>query len=517
MCLCTKHFRFVLCAGALALSGAGCHALRPGFDRLYSGWHALRPDRNTLSDCVAADAQPGRVRLDQTGDYRFDRPSAPPAIFPVDETHPPLRVDSSAEASHSEESNLPPALDAPAPDIIAGRLQARGARITLDTERAVIAIDLSNTDAIDDDLQQLHLFEHLQQLNLGGTRITNAALDHLVPAGELEYLGLMGTRIDDDGLSKIAELPSLRFLGLAGTDVTDAGLESLSRIQTLEAINLRSTDVTSAGIAALQARLPDCRIVVDPRTETEEHERTRRALPAPTGTGGSDQTSSSRTSTGAASGIAPDQLNLSRLYPTPNPLAAQQQLDLVLRRKLSDPEILHAVAAVRAANGDWHQAEMAIREALDQCPDDRGLQFDLAVTLAQCQELEAAFNEFERAVDRAGAHYNLGVLLVEQGRFAAGRQHFLQAIKLDPTLDAARSWVAYIDGGPDAAANPNAPGLLSEKAFQDLFGTLLEGDELPEAGGIAGDPAEAPEAAEAAVRPASAAFKAIKPRSTRRW
>jgi Flp pilus assembly protein TadD len=506
MRLSEKHLRSVLCAAALTLIGAGCHA--------------LRADRNDSSDCVSADAQPGRARLDQLGDYKFDRPSAPPATFPVDEAHPPLRVDSSADASHSEEID-PPAgapLDTPDPDIMASRLKARGARITRDAEQAVLAIDLSNTDTIDDDLQQLYLFDHLQQLNLGGTRITNVALEHLASAGELEFLGLMGTQIDDEGLPKIAELPRLRFLGLAGTRITDAGLETLSQIQTLEAVNLRSTRVTTEGIAALQARLPACRIVVETREETKEPENARRALPAPAGAGGAARSINTRTS-GPSRGVTPAQLNLSRLYPTPNPLAAQQQLELVLRQKLSDPEVLHALAAVRAANGDWREAEAAIRAALDQCPDDRGLQFDLAVTLAQCQELEAAFNEFERAVDRAAAHYNMGVLLAEQGRFAAGRQHFLEAVKLDPTLDAARSWVAYIDGdGPDAAVDPHAPGLLSEQAFQNLFGSLLA-RKSPEASEVAIEPADAARTPVATVQPASAAFRpiAIQSRPIRNW
>jgi tetratricopeptide (TPR) repeat protein len=441
-----NHRSVLLLAGALLLSEAGCHAVR----NLSDGF----------ADCAPTGAQPELAHRETNEDYQFDRPAAPPATLPREVAASPLRADSPVDASHPEEGGSAESVDLPAaPDagVFAARLQARGAEIKRDAEQAVISIDLSNTDVIDADLEHLPLFDGLQQLNLGGTRISNAALDHLSQARKLEFLGLTGTRIDDDGVPGIARLTQLRFLSLAGTDVTDAGLESLSDMRRLEAINLRSTRVTPQGVAALQARLPGCRIVVD----TEEDETTSR-LPA-----------------GPGPSAEPSSRIQRRLYPIPNRDVAQQHLEIVLRRKLSDPEVLHALAALRASEGNWREARASIRCALEQRPDDHGLRFDYAVTLAQCGDPDAAFHQFTRAVGHAPAHHNLGVLLVEQGRLAAARREFEEAIAADPALDSARDWLAYIDGDTTRPPADAGPGLLSAADLHNLFGPILGRGSVP--------------------------------------
>lgn len=436
------HVGILLLTGAIVISEGGCHAIH----RFSSGF----------ADCAPAGAQPELVQRETSEDYQFDRPPAPPATLPQDVPASPLRSDSSAEALHPVEDDLPESIELPAKldaGIVASRLEARGAQITRDAQLSVISIDLSDTDVIDEDLEHLPLFDGLQQLNLGGTRISNAALDALSQAGKLEFLGLTGTRIDDDGVPKIARLPHLRFLSLAGTDVTDAGLESLSEMRRLEAINLRSTRVTPEGVARLQSRLPGCRVII--------------------GSGEDGKTSSLPDDSGRQA--TPSARVQRRLYPIPNRDVAERQLEVVLRRKLSDPEVLHALAALRAAEGNWREARASIRCALEQRPDDRGLRFDYAVTLAQCGDPEAAFHQFARAVGQAPAHHNLGVLLVDQGRFAAARRQFEEALAADPGLDSARDWLGYIDGDTTQPPADAGPGLLSAADLHNLFGPILGG------------------------------------------
>ncbi|MBI3465848.1 MAG: hypothetical protein HY000_22755 [Planctomycetes bacterium] len=43
--------------------------------------------------------------------------------------------------------------------------------------------------------------------------------------------------------------------------VRDAGLEHLKGLKNLRELNLAGTQVTAAGVAALQAALPECKIV----------------------------------------------------------------------------------------------------------------------------------------------------------------------------------------------------------------------------------------------------------------
>lgn len=454
--------RFLLITGALALVAPGCRAVQFG--------------RARSADCTTG-VEPGLAHVEPNEHHSFDRPFPAPPTSPREEPDSPLRADSPDDASHSESADATTSGDsfqAPDPEVVASRLEARGALLTRDAFQSVVTMDLSNTGVIDEDLENIGLFQDLKQLNLAGTRVSNTCLDYLVPFRQLEFLGLMGTQVDDEGVRTIVKLRHLRFLSLAGTAVSDAGLISLSRMRTLEAVNLRATRVTPDGVAALQAGLPNCRIVFDAGLDTDQPP----PAPAPRDDApATDAETSWRRNDGLPARPPGALFDLPRLYPQPERIEAQHQLELVLRRKLSDPDVLHALASVRASEGHWREAETTIRAALQQRPADRGLRFDHAVTLAMCRELDAAFEQFERAVGRPAAHYNLGVLLVEQQRPTDARAHFQQAIALDPTLDSAREWLAFVnDDGRQAPHDQRRPGLLTDQQFQSDFGSLLGAD-----------------------------------------
>jgi Ran GTPase-activating protein (RanGAP) involved in mRNA processing and transport len=65
-------------------------------------------------------------------------------------------------------------------------------------------------------------------------------------------------------LKHLARFPNLKVVGLQYTPVTDKGLENLKTLQNLTDLNLQDTKVTTAGVAALQAALPNCKVVWQP-------------------------------------------------------------------------------------------------------------------------------------------------------------------------------------------------------------------------------------------------------------
>jgi hypothetical protein len=56
---------------------------------------------------------------------------------------------------------------------------------------------------------------------------------------------------------------NLRELDLAGSQVTDAGLEHLYGLTALEHLDLADTDVTERAIRALAVHLPNCEIFTE--------------------------------------------------------------------------------------------------------------------------------------------------------------------------------------------------------------------------------------------------------------
>ncbi|NOY43279.1 MAG: hypothetical protein GXP26_15780 [Planctomycetes bacterium] len=83
----------------------------------------------------------------------------------------------------------------------------------------------------DDDLEELTKLEHIQELDLRGTQIT------------------------DQGLLHLQKLKYLRKLNLSGTQVTDLGMKHLSKIETLLSLQLERTQVTYAALEELDSTL----------------------------------------------------------------------------------------------------------------------------------------------------------------------------------------------------------------------------------------------------------------------
>ena len=91
-----------------------------------------------------------------------------------------------------------------------------------------------------------HLSE-LEQLDLGGSRVTDAGLSSVSNLSNLRGLALDGNAITDAGLMPLRGLHRLRSLVLRNTAVTDAGLKHLKGLTRLELLDLNGTQTSQAG------------------------------------------------------------------------------------------------------------------------------------------------------------------------------------------------------------------------------------------------------------------------------
>lgn len=169
------------------------------------------------------------------------------------------------------------------------RLRAGGAVIGVDSfppawlpvwrdsefwDRAVV-VDCFDAPFTDDCLVGINRLRHLDTLRLAGTKITDAALEHLrgtrlsslslartsitdkglaqLKGLELNAITLDGTRLKGWGLASLVGMP-LVSLNADPTQLDDAALETISRITTLETLMLSSPNITDQGLARL-ARL----------------------------------------------------------------------------------------------------------------------------------------------------------------------------------------------------------------------------------------------------------------------
>jgi hypothetical protein len=117
-------------------------------------------------------------------------------------------------------------------------------------------VDLSGTDATDNDVKQIAAFTSVRKLDLGETRVSSRCLYHLRGLPNLARIHLCGPRINDAGLEHLQFLPALEYIDLDGTAVTDGCLIYLKRCTHLGGIRLGGTQVTDAGLADLRRAMP---------------------------------------------------------------------------------------------------------------------------------------------------------------------------------------------------------------------------------------------------------------------
>lgn len=159
---------------------------------------------------------------------------------------------------------------------------------------------------------------------------------------------------------------------------------------------------------------------------------------------------------GALLGIARLDMQLNRV--------ADAEARLLKAQKLSpkSPEVAAALAQFHATRRDWSQALEHIQTARKLSPYDPTYAHQLGLIQAKSGDLSAALSSFTEAVGAAEAHYNLGVILQEQGQLAAAEEHLTKALVQKPGLQQAQTLLTTVrqqrHGARATAARPASPG-----------------------------------------------------------
>jgi hypothetical protein len=104
------------------------------------------------------------------------------------------------------------------------------------------------------------LKKQLVWLKLGGTAISDSALQVVGQCVNLYSLWLNHTAITDAGLKALQPLKNLQTLNLVGTAVTAKGLLQLQELKNLRSLYLYQTRISSTGWSAVKNAFPQAQI-----------------------------------------------------------------------------------------------------------------------------------------------------------------------------------------------------------------------------------------------------------------
>jgi tetratricopeptide (TPR) repeat protein len=113
------------------------------------------------------------------------------------------------------------------------------------------------------------------------------------------------------------------------------------------------------------------------------------------------------------------------------------------------------------------EAVAAMNRAVQLDPKNPLYRNNIATVLVDQGKLRDAFGHLRAVYDTAAAYYNMGYLLNKKGQPQAALQHFGLALKADPSMDAARRWVDYLQRSPAQSRLSRLPVAMGVKVTSD--------------------------------------------------
>ena len=160
-------------------------------------------------------------------------------------------------------------------------IQEVGGTFSYDDQGRIISVDLSDTEATDEEVAAISVLPHVRTINCSNAHhITGSTLNQLVNLKNLETLYLVNTELDDNGLSRLRDLTSLKTLNLDGTLITDTGMPAIDNLTNLQTLSLGNTKVTDKGLVQLRdLRKLSTLILSNTKTTPRGVKELRRMLP----------------------------------------------------------------------------------------------------------------------------------------------------------------------------------------------------------------------------------------------
>jgi tetratricopeptide (TPR) repeat protein len=126
---------------------------------------------------------------------------------------------------------------------------------------------------------------------------------------------------------------------------------------------------------------------------------------------------------------------------------AEAQYKLALKEAPADPKIWNDMGYSYYLQGKWDQAQHALSRACEIDGQDKRALTNLGLARAAGGDVQGAFDVLSRAGTMASAHVNIGYVLAASGKAEEAREHFREALRLQPSLKTANQALAQIDKG----------------------------------------------------------------------
>lgn len=139
--------------------------------------------------------------------------------------------------------------------------------------------------------------------------------------------------------------------------------------------------------------------------------------------------------------------------------AAEEGLARAERLTKNSSDVAATYGNLYVAQKDWDKAIEAFNKAVQNDPDDNDYRYQLALTLARAGRIEASLPHFSATIGDAAGHYNIALIMRENGDLTGANEHLKIALQKQPNLKEARQWLAEIQREQGLPAGTPAPAV----------------------------------------------------------
>ena len=130
---------------------------------------------------------------------------------------------------------------------------------------------------------------------------------------------------------------------------------------------------------------------------------------------------------------------------------AEQGFRRALKIDDSSANAWSGLGQCQASQKKWAEAADSLTKASQGLPEDKAIRHQLAMALVHTGDLAAAHLHFTHSVGAAAGHYNIALILKDEGRLQAAEDQLELALRKDPKMKDAERWLTEIRKSRNAA------------------------------------------------------------------
>ena len=148
--------------------------------------------------------------------------------------------------------------------------------------------------------------------------------------------------------------------------------------------------------------------------------------------------------------------------------AAEKGFRHALKVDKSSAQAYAGLGQCQSEQKDWPAAAESLAKASSALPEEKSIRYQLGIALVHTGNLQAAQLQFTQSVGAAAGHYNIALILKDEGRVREAEEHLVMALRKDPSLKEAERWLSELRNSSAAgtAASTAAPSPIQPQILQ---------------------------------------------------